>query len=97
MTEEQHDIIIKLRDKVRTLINLYEKTKKEKLSLQEDNSELLSNLSVKQKEIENLEKKYNTLKLAKAMSGDSEESHEAKVKVNKIVREIDKCIALLNK
>ena len=97
MTEEQHDLIIRLREKIRNLISLYEKTKEEKQLLKKENSELKNKLTVKEKEYEIIENKYNTLKLAKVISGDDGESHEAKVKVNRIVREIDKCIALLNK
>ena len=35
--------------------------------------------------------------IAKALIGSEEDSHEAKQKINRIVREIDKCIALLNR
>jgi len=31
------------------------------------------------------------------LAGNSEDSHQAKLKINRIVREIDKCIALLNR
>jgi hypothetical protein len=37
------------------------------------------------------------LKLAKAIALTDDTSHDAKIKVNRIVREIDKCIALLNR
>jgi hypothetical protein len=97
MTSEQHDLIIKLREQVRALIAKYEHQKKEKQLLFDENSELKHKLSVKEKECESINKKYDTLKLAKVFTGEDGETHEAKVKVNKIVREIDKCIALLNK
>jgi hypothetical protein len=46
---------------------------------------------------EELVKKQEDLKFAKSLLGADEDPHEAKVKINRIVREIDKCIALLNK
>ena len=96
MTEEQHDLIVRLRERMRSLISLYEKTKSDKELLVKENDELKNKLAIKEKDYDILDKKYNTLKLAKVITGDDGESHEAKVKVNKIVREIDKCIALLN-
>ena len=41
--------------------------------------------------------KYNKLKLAKRLLASSGDSHDAKIKINRIVREIDKCVALLNR
>lgn len=43
-----------------------------------------------------LEEANKTIKIAKSLTG-AEESTEAKLKINALVREIDKCIALLNK
>jgi len=97
MTEEQHDLVIKLREKIRRLITLYEKEKEVSADLRKECDELKNRISVKNKEYEIIDKKYDTLKLAKVISGGNGETHEAKIKVNKIVREIDKCIALLNK
>jgi hypothetical protein len=49
------------------------------------------------REKEDLDHRYNTLKLAKSLTGDGKDSQDAKLKINRIVREIDKCIALLNR
>ena len=46
---------------------------------------------------QDLSKKVEDLKFAKSLAGGSEDSHEAKIKINRLVREIDKCISLLNK
>lgn len=43
-----------------------------------------------------LEEANKTIKIAKSLTG-AEDSTEAKLKINALVREIDKCIALLNK
>ena len=48
--------------------------------------------------LDELEKKYENLKIAKVLSSvPGEDVHETKLQVNRIVREIDKCIALLNR
>ena len=44
-----------------------------------------------------LVQKYENLKLAKMLIASEEENKDAKSRIQKIVREIDKCIALLNK
>ena len=49
------------------------------------------------KENEELKLKYNNVELAKAITDASGNNHDAKIKMNRIVREIEKCIALLNK
>ena len=49
-------------------------------------------------EINELKDKYKILKMSKKLDGDqTENSKEFKLKINEMVKEIDKCIALLNK
>jgi hypothetical protein len=44
-----------------------------------------------------LEKKYERIKLSGAILGDGENTVEAKRRINELMREIDKCIALLDR
>jgi hypothetical protein len=46
---------------------------------------------------QDMAKKNEDLKFANSLAGANEDSHEAKIKINRLVREIDKCISLLNK
>ena len=51
-----------------------------------------------QNEINQLQEQIKLLKLAKQLGGDSiKDTKEVKLKINEMVREIDKCIALMNK
>ena len=51
-----------------------------------------------QNEINQLQEQVKLLKLAKQLEGDSvKDTKEVKLKINEMVREIDKCIALRNK
>mgnify|MGYP006939912782 CR=1 FL=1 len=43
-----------------------------------------------------LNEELKTARVANAISGSSDDSYEAKMRINQLVREIDKCIALLN-
>jgi hypothetical protein len=54
-------------------------------------------IGTQRKRIEELEEKNKVLTMAKSLSDTSEGNLESKRKINELVREIDKCIALLNK
>ncbi|MBI1267785.1 MAG: hypothetical protein GC193_10195 [Cryomorphaceae bacterium] len=69
-------------------------SKIEELNAQVDDLRL--SLMNKEREIEALEESNKTLKIAKTLTG-TEEHSDAKQKINELVREIDKCIALLHK
>ena len=97
MKSEQIEIVGTLRSGVKELIALFEKEKKEKLKILEEKNKLLNQINFQEKQINELEHKYNTLKAAKLLMAGSDNGNDAKLKVNRIVREIDKCIALLNR
>ncbi|MGM0530219.1 MAG: hypothetical protein ACQER7_02570 [Bacteroidota bacterium] len=96
MENVDQNTVDELKVKVRKLMELYERSKSHNIQLQEENENLKKELERKKAEIAGYEEKYNNLKLAKSLAS-AESPHEAKIKINRIVREIDKCIALLNK
>jgi hypothetical protein len=96
MTEKE-SIINSIEEKIKTLIILHKELKGENQNLFSENNELKSAIRLKEIELKELQSRYEQLKLAKLLATGSEDVHEAKLKVNRIVREIDKCIALLNK
>ena len=97
MIYEKDELIRALRSNIQNLINLREKEQEEIEQLVQNNSELSEKLNYKEKECTELEIKLNTLKVAKKLSGKEDDPLAAKNKVSSLVREIDKCIALLNK
>ena len=71
--------------------------------LKEENDLLYSKLAVlenqnaKEKQLLNeLENKYQTLKIAKTIQGSKENTRETKLKINALIREIDACIVQLS-
>jgi len=96
MNAEQIEILGILRSRVKELMNLLDKEKAEANKLRKDNQELLQIKAQQEEIIKELEHKYDNLKLAKSLAKDENETHDARIKVNRMVREIDKCIALLN-
>jgi len=97
MKADQVEIVGTLRSGIRELIELYERVKEEKGKVVEEKEKLVSRLHKQEKIINELEHKYNTLKIAKSILAGSDNGNEARLKVNRMVREIDKCIALLNR
>ncbi|HBH48399.1 MAG TPA: hypothetical protein DDX98_07155 [Bacteroidales bacterium] len=90
-------IILILRDRIKKIIHLHEAAKEKNRTLEVQKEELEEKMRVLRKEKDELSLKYNNLKLAKQLHASLDNTHDAKLKVNRIVREIDKCIALLNK
>ena len=67
-------------------------------SLKDELAELKNSLASKESQLIELKEKYKILKMSKKLDGgEIGESKELKHKINEMVKEIDKCIALLNK
>ena len=97
MTLEQEEMIRQLKYKVRLLMAKFQTLKKENEALVTEKTELLTVIEKQKREISNLEQQYTTAKLAKSVLIPSEDRETAKAQIKRIVREIDECIALLNK
>ena len=97
MNSSQVQIIEELESRLERLISMLEREREGKDSLKQNNLELQKKVKMHQTRISELELKYANLKIAKSLLADNEGSHDAKIRVNRIVREIDKCIALLNR
>jgi len=72
-------------------------------SLQVQNAQLKADLDRKQtdlmhahQEVLELRKNYDHLQLARNLGGSETEKAESKQRITKMVREIDKCLALLD-
>ena len=91
-------LVENIEKKVSKLIQLYQSAQKEKEEILTENNKLESDLSDKDKTIKRLEEKIKLLRITKSVSTqDDERNKESRQKINEYVREIDKCIALLNK
>jgi hypothetical protein len=98
MDSSKEDLVLTLKTRIQKIIELYENQKNINIELENNNRELKEKLILLENKVSDVEIKYDNLKLARAIVSPEEEgSHEARIKVNRIVREIDKCIALLNR
>jgi len=80
---------LKLLSRLVQLENENTELKKEVVNLQKDDEE-------NKVRIKNLEYKNNILKIANSIEGP-ENKTKAKLKINELLREVDRCLALLNK
>ena len=97
MNSNYIDILAELRNNFKKITGLYESEKESCRELKRQNEELKKEVGQLKKENEELKIQYNNIDLANVFVNASGSTHDAKIKVNRIVREIDKCIALLNK
>jgi len=97
MTEQEQNLLIGFKLKVEQMIAKHEALKQEKHQLENKIGALESTINEIRQENHSLELKYENLKLARLLSASDEENKDAKNRIQKLVREIDKCIALLNK
>jgi len=91
------DTISSLEGKINEVIRYAEELKASNIQLQQQVDKLSEQIRIKNQEMEVLGSKYQSLKLTKTLISSSEDVRNVKYQVNRMVREIDKCIALLNR
>ena len=97
MTNRYEELINAFEIKLRKLISEYTFLKEENSLLKAELGRKQTDLMLAHQEILELRKNYDHLQLAKNMVGGSEaEKAESKQQITKMVREIDKCLALLD-
>ncbi len=97
MTENRDKLLVNLEVRVKQVLLLCDQLKHE-------NSKLKDELAVKDKRIASTEselgvmnQKYDDLKMVRTITAASVDVDTAKLKLSKLVREVDKCIGLLKK
>ena len=96
MTEEEKKLLNSFETQLRHLIYLHDELKRENAELKKPlENEKLKNEKV-QAQYDELEVSYTNLKTATAISLNGSDVKETKLRLSKLVREVDKCIALLN-
>ncbi len=85
-----------LKDKLEKLLSNYEVLKQENEVLLGQNDKLRLIIQEKEQELASYKEKIKMLKIAKTIQGSKENTRETKLKINALIREIDKCIIQLN-
>ena len=90
-------IIQNIGDKLEKLVKNYKNLQLENSKLQKDNDTLKVRLQEKEDSIVSLQDKVKLINISKSIDTDKDGIKATRLKINEYVREIDKCIALLNK
>ena len=97
MTDEEQLLLNSLKISVQQFFDEFAKIENEKKVLEKIVLNLKHEIELLQKEKSESERKIEQLRIATHLLSGVDENREAKQKINKLIREIDKCIALLNK
>lgn len=96
MTEKDQYLVDELRVNIKRLIDCLEDSRKELTNVREEYKNLEQRFHSLSEENEEIKKRYDNLKVAKVLAEGDTDNQAAKQKITKLIREVDKCIALLN-
>ena len=91
-----NELITQIEKKVEMLVSKLDDLKSENILLTNQIKELEDSINKKNNELEILTKKVKTIKISKTIEG-GKEKEEVKKRINEILREIDRCVGLLNR
>ena len=96
MTEEDKKLLSTFEARLRHLMYLHDELKRENAEIKQLLEEKQEEVAKLRSDFNELEVVYANLKIAKTISLTSSEVKDTKQRLSKLVREVDKCIALLN-
>lgn len=96
MTEEDKKLLSTFEARLRHLMYLHDELKRENAEIKQLLEEKQEEVAKLRSDFNELEVVYANLKIAKTISITSSEVKDTKQRLSKLVREVDKCIALLN-
>ena len=97
MSDQGLEELTLLNKKLEELFEKYNDLRTKNRYLTKENDTLKRYLQERDEKVKELETKYERIKISGALMGDGESAVEAKKKINELVREIDRCVALLNR
>ncbi|MFM7016753.1 MAG: hypothetical protein ACKOX3_10545 [Bacteroidota bacterium] len=92
------DQLQKLKAQIKFAAEVHQKLQKEHSKVVQQNQQLQVEKEVAINECEALKEQLKTIKLAQALAvPEKTETRELKIQINNYLREIDRCLSLLNK
>jgi hypothetical protein len=96
MTEKENNLLVVFEDRIREFIRLYDKKKCHIKDLERSLKEKDEIIRQNKQMMDALQAKYTNLHTARILAEDEVVFQSTRKQVNKLVREVDTCIALLN-
>jgi phage shock protein A len=97
MNAKGYEEYLLLRRSVEALVSEHEKLRELAADLKNELSVVRQQLAEKNEEVKELQTRYERAKFTGAVLGNGDDAAKARKRVNELVREIDKCIALLDR
>ena len=88
-------MINKLKERIQQLISAYETEREQRIRLEADLARSETQNEPYRKQITELERTIDNLKLADAFKSGNTDNAEARKKIDRLIKEIDKCITLM--
>lgn len=89
------DIVGDIRSEIMRLVSAYEKEKAEKEALNDELMECRAMIEDCRKHITELERQIDSLKLTDAFMATSKDRREARERIDRMIRSIDRCMSLI--
>jgi archaellum component FlaC len=96
MSDESLLLVRSLKDRIGRLFGEFGKVEQRNAALVEEVAGLQNRIRILEQQMDEVTHKYENLKLAKGFESGFGDNRMVRQKINKLVREIDKCVALLN-
>lgn len=96
MTNEQEIALRNFEARVRQLMMAYQDERRKNADLQAQLEACQQQLAGAEHTIDGLKKDYDTLKTARMIEVSGDDVKESRAKIARLIREVDKCIALLD-
>ena len=97
MYGKEYEELVILNRKIDELLSKYNALRNETAEIEKDNNILKEAVQEKEARIKELETKNERIKLSGALLCEGENAIEAKKKITELAKEIDRCVALLNR
>ena len=97
MNAKGYEEYLLLKRSVEALVSEHEKLRELAADLKNELSEVKRQLAEKNEEVKELQTRYERAKFTGAVLGNGDDAAKARKRVSELVREIDKCIALLDR
>ena len=94
MTDEKEIIVKEFRDRFTKLVAICDRLRAERDKLDASRRELEAKAKAREEEYLQLKLRYENMKTVVSLL-DDKDKHDAKIYLNRIVRDIDKCLSML--
>lgn len=96
MTDDKEKLLSDLEFRIRQVMYLCDSLREDNVRLRAELEQSTLRLKEKENQLDQLTKKYDSLKVARTITAASVDVDTANEKLSKLVREVDKCINLLS-